>query len=298
MTEVMMLPIKKQIKKVLPDWLITIRRYRKQFGEWPNLIKPKTFNEKVLHRMLFDRRRVLTQLADKAAVRSYVEARLGPQILPRLYYLTTRPETIPFEELPERFVVKPTHGSGWVQIVADKSALDCARLIEVCTKWVNQSFYEISREWPYKHIEPRILVEEFIDDGTGNAPIDYKLFVFGGTVEMIQVDLGRFTDHKRRLYSPTWEKLPVLLQFDDVTGDVPRPMHLTEMVAAAETLGRDLDFIRADFYDASGRLYFGELTTTPEGGRGRFRPKEFDLYLGGRWQLPTQPWPRGQSLHG
>ena len=88
---------------------------------FPRIIQPITFNEKVLHRILFDRRALLTQLADKAAVRSYVEERLGPEILPKLYYLTSRPDTIPFDELPDRFVVKPTHGSGWVQLVTDKS---------------------------------------------------------------------------------------------------------------------------------------------------------------------------------
>src|ERR1700686_4944938 len=102
--------IKKRIKKLWPDWFIVIRRHRIRHGVFPNLISPATFNEKILYRMLFDRRDVLTQMADKAAVRSYVESRLGPQILPKLYYLTTRPDTIPFDQLPDRFVVKPTHG--------------------------------------------------------------------------------------------------------------------------------------------------------------------------------------------
>jgi len=231
---------------------------------------------------------VLTQVADKAAVRSYVEQRLGPQILPKLYYLTTRPETIPFDDLPNRFVVKPTHGSGWVQIVMNKSALDRAALIETCTAWLNQSFYKTTREWAYKHIEPRILIEEFIDDGAGRAPNDYKLFVFDGIVELIQVDAARFADHRQRLYSPAWEKLDVLLHYDDIVGDVPRPIHLADMIAAAETLGRELDFIRADFYDTGDRPYFGELTTTPGCGCEHFHPKEFDRYLGGRWKIRTR----------
>jgi hypothetical protein len=288
--------MKRHIRKLLPDWLIAIRRpdwfiairgHWKRHGQFPSLIRPQTFNEKVLHRILFDRRPVWTQIADKAAVRFYVQSRLGPELLPELYYLTTNPETIQFDKLPDRFVVKPTHGSGWIQIVTDKSTLDRPALIKTCHEWLNQSYYEIWREWAYKHIEPRIIVEQFIDDGTGNPPNDYKLFVFGGTVEMIQVDSGRFTDHKRRLYSPTWEKLPVLLEYDDIAGDVPRPRHLEQMIAAAETLGRDFDFIRADFYDTPDWLYFGELTTAPGCGHDLFRPKEFDHHLGRRWKLPT-----------
>jgi hypothetical protein len=280
--------IKTRIRKLLPDCFVSIRGHRKMHGTFPRVFRPVTFNEKVLHRILFDRRTLLTQMADKAAVRSYVGSRLGPQILPKLYYLTTRPDTIPFDELPHRFVVKPTHGSGWIQVVTDKSALDRAALIETCTGWLKNSYYQITREWAYKHIEPRILVEEFIDDGTGAEPNDYKLFVFGGTVEMIQVDTGRFTNHRRRLYTPTWKKLDVLLQEDDIIGELPPPAHLAEMVAAAETLGRDIDFVRADFYDTANRLYFGELTTTPGRGGERFYPKEFDIYLGRRWILPAQ----------
>ena len=92
----------------MPDWFLQIRARRKAHGVFPRIIRPVTFSEKVLHRNLFDRRTMLTEVADKASVRSYVEQRLGPQILPKLYYLTSRPDTIPFDELPDRFVVKPT----------------------------------------------------------------------------------------------------------------------------------------------------------------------------------------------
>jgi hypothetical protein len=229
----------------------------------------------------------LTQVADKAAVRDYVEARLGRHLLPERYYITIDPQTIPFDKLPDRFVVKPTHGSGWIQIVTDKSTLDRVTLIKTCRGWLRQSYYEATREWVYKNIEPRIIVEQFIDDGAGNTPNDYKFFVFNGAVEMIQVDTARFSDHRRRLYTPTWEKLPVLLDYDDISGELPRPRHLQQMIAAAEALGRGLDFIRADFYDTPDRVYFGELTTTPLGGYHQFRPKEFDYYLGSRWKLPN-----------
>jgi TupA-like ATPgrasp len=277
--------LKKRIRESLPDSYFIVRNYRRTHGVLPNVISPQTFNEKVLHRILFDRRTILTELEDKLAARSYVESRLGPGILPKLYYLTDRPETIPFDKLPERFVVKPTHGSGWVQMVTDKSAADQAQLIDTCYQWLNRSFYQESRVWVYKHIEPCIMVEELIDDGSGPAPNDYKVFVFGGKVEMLQVDTTRFTDHRRRFYTPCWEKLDVLLTYDDICGEVARPPHLPEMIIAAETLGKDLDFIRIDFYDTSTGLYFGEFTTGPGGGWESFQPKAFDHDLGGRWIL-------------
>lgn len=279
-----MFGIKARFKKLQPDWLIAVRRYRKTHGEFPNLIRPKTFNEKVLYRLLFDRRSLMAQLADKLAVRDYVEPRLGEQILPELYYVTTRPETIPFDQFPNKFVVKPNHGSGWVRIVTDKTVLDRAALRETCTGWLNQNYYKITREWAYKQIEPRIIVEQFIDDGTGNVPYDYKAYVFGGAVEMIEVDLGRFTHLKRLVYSPAWEKLPDLFDHQDMSGEVPPPPHLEQMIAAAKKLGEEWNFIRIDFYDIPHQLYVGELTTTPACGLIPFRAKEFDRYLGSRWK--------------
>jgi hypothetical protein len=276
-------------RETLADPLREILDHWRRQDERHDIFNPVTFNQKVLYRRIFDRRAALTQVADKAAVRSYVQARLGPRILPQLYWLTTRPDTIPFDELPDRFVVKPTHGSGWVQLVTDKVVLDRNALIETCRGWLSTSFYKETLEWVYKDIEPRILVEEFIDDGSGTAPNDYKLFVFDGTVELIQVDKDRFTNHRRRLYSTCWDKLDVSFECEDIIGDVPRPAHLAEMIDAAEKLGRDWDFIRADFYHTGKRLYFGELTLYPEAGWGRFRPKEFDRYLGQRWKLYGAP---------
>jgi hypothetical protein len=269
---------------MLPHWLILIREHRRVHGELPNVLWPGTFSEKILHRNLFDRRPLLSEIADKAAVRSYVEARLGPQVLPRLYCLTDRPENIPFDDLPDRFVVKPTHGSGWFEVVRDKSTLDRAALMATCADWLNRSYYDETGEVVYKHVRPRILVEQFIDDGSGESPSDYKFFVFGGRVEFIYVVTDRLTNHKRRLYTPAWEKLDVRLECEDVDGDVPRPPHLAAMIAAAETLGRDWDFIRVDMYDTPDQPYFGELTMTPGGGRFRFDPKEYDRYLGTLWK--------------
>ncbi len=267
--------------------LFAVRSYRAAHRELPRLRDPQSFNEKVLHRILFDRRPVLTQMADKVACRSYVEARLGPGLLPVIYHITDDPRTIPLDQLPRRFVVKATHGSGWVLVVNDKATLDRAALLRACDSWLSQSYYQKTREWAYKDIPPRLIVEEFIDDGSGGVPRDYKLFVFDGTVAMIQVDANRFSGHQRRLYSPTWEQLPVLLSYDDIEGDVARPPHLAQMIAAAETLGEDMDFVRADFYDTPHLLCVGELTTTPECAMGDFRPKEYDLYLGQRWKLPS-----------
>jgi hypothetical protein len=267
-----------------PDWVVKIANWRRAHGVLPRIFRPVTFNEKILHRNLFEHRREFTQLADKAAVRAYVEERVGPGLLPELYHLTTHPETIPFDDLPASFVVKPTHGSGWVKVVTDKTALDRAALIATCHSWLKRDYYRETREIVYKGIKPQILVEEYVNDGNGVTPNDYKCFVFDGHVEFIQADVNRFSRHNQLFYSPTWQKLDVRYVCDEVSGEVPRPPHLEQMIRAAEILGSDLEFVRADFYDTRDRLYFGELTFTPNEGCVRFRPAEFDRYLGSLWK--------------
>jgi hypothetical protein len=208
--------LKRRLRTLAPDFVVSIRQHKIEHGAFPRLLHPQTFSEKVLYRKLFDRRPLLTQFADKHAVRAYVEHKLGRDLLPALYHVTQHPEEIPFDALPEHFVVKPTHGSGWVRLVADKSALNRDELIAACRAWLRTSFYRITREWPYKRIEPKIIIEEMIDDGAGSVPRDYKCYVFHGKVEMIQVDEGRFADHRRNLYSPAWQKLEATLHYPNI----------------------------------------------------------------------------------
>jgi hypothetical protein len=274
-------------KRVLPeiaiDLLTAARLYRTVHGRTPNLLFPKMFTEKVVRRSLFDRRPLLKRFADKHAVRGYVESKLGPDVLPKLYWLTQTPTDIPFDTLPDRFAVKPTHGSGWVHLVPDKAALDTKELIGECEYWLSQDFYKKHRERVYKDMPRRIIVEELIDDGSKGSPADYKMFVFHGRVELIQVIRGRFTEIGVYHFDRDWNVLAMNFNYEPFPGSVLPPPHWKDMIAAAETLGKDVDFVRADFYDTPEKFYFGELTTTPSAGLDRFNPASFDEYFGALW---------------
>ncbi|HLJ59672.1 MAG TPA: ATP-grasp fold amidoligase family protein [bacterium] len=277
-------------RAVLPNAMFAsarlVRRYTRQAGRLPNLVTPKTFNEKMLHRLLFDRRPILTMLADKYAVREYVKERVGAHVLTELYWTTTDPSDIPFEILPQKFVVKPTHGSGWVRLVADKTSVDRAGLIETCADWLRQNYYDVAAEWVYKNIEPRIMIEEFIGGGT-SAPADYKLFVFDGRAELIAIHVGRFGDHRSNVYGRSWNQLDVRFSFPNLEQEVDPPKHLGEMIAYAEALGRGLDFVRVDLYDTDEQVYFGEMTITAGGAVDSFDPVAFDRQLGDMWHLAS-----------
>jgi hypothetical protein len=286
--------LKRAVTRMLPepvvDAIVILKGYKRQFGVLPNLVRPRTLNEKIVRRMLFDRRPILTQLADKYAVREYVKTKVGAHVLPRLYWVTKAPDDIPFGDLPSQFVVKPTHGSGWVHIVYDKALLDQRELIDTCRRWLSQNYYYCDRERVYKNIEPRILVEELINDGTGPAPIRYKVLVFGGRAHVIMVISGTPDDLRCGLYGRSWEDTGVTYAGTKRTDEpLPRPPHLTEMLRYAEILGGGLDFVRVDLYDTPDKVYFGEITTTPLGGRMPFDSREFDRQLGDLWDTRRNP---------
>jgi hypothetical protein len=262
------------------------------FGVYPNLIRPTTFNEKVLHRRVFDRRPILTTLQDKYAVREYVRARIGDHVLPNLYWVTKNPADIPFDELPDKFVVKATHGCGWNYLVPDKARVDREDVMAKCASWLNWNYYEGGREWAYKNIEPRIIVEEFISDDTGLSPRGYKAFVFNGQVHMIWVITKKFVSGPTKLpaldvrdnyYAPSWDLLDIRAHVRPIGRLIPRPPHLAEMIRCAEVLGDGLDFVRIDFYEG-WKLYFGEITIYPNGGFV-FHDLKSNHHFGGLWDL-------------
>jgi hypothetical protein len=200
-----------------------------------------------------------------------------------MYCVTSDPAAIPFADLPQRFVVKPTHGSGWVRVVLDKATLDVEELLNTCNRWLTSNYYDRTRERQYRKITPRILVEEFIDDGSGAAPMDYKFFTFYGKVHLIQIDGSRFTQHRCALYDRHWRDTGARVQLERFDGPVREPPNLQLMLETAETLGADLDFVRVDLYDVGNRIYFGEMTSTPGGGFACFDPQAMDEHLGRLW---------------
>jgi hypothetical protein len=82
------------------------------------------------------------------------------------------------------------------------------------------------REWAYKHIEPRVVVEEYINDGTGLTPLDYTFYVFHGRVHLIWVMTGRFVDPRGQPYSPSWRRVDMKTAWKLIERPVPRPPHL------------------------------------------------------------------------
>lgn len=277
-----------------------IRRWKKWKARRPN-----TFSEKVRYKMYSDRRPLAQTFADKAAVREYVRATVGSEILSETYALVSDPAELEPTKLPRNFVIKPTHGCGglilvwdqaeptgelppvvkWQRLVVHPEHLDWPYLRKVARFWLSLRYGGI-REWCYQHIPPRLLVEELLRDATGEIPADYKFYVFHGRCRYVLVVRGRGKAETKDMYTADWTPVSVTFDRPRATHEIPPPPTLVRMREIAEALGRDTDFVRVDLYDLGDRIVFGELTNHPNAGRVNFSPRSFDAELGRWWQVP------------
>lgn len=248
-------------------------------GYRPCLANPCTFSEKMQWLKLHGRLERFAPWTDKETVRAYVRDCVGEKYLVPLYGVYARPEDIPLGTLPDRFVIKATHGCGWNTIVTDKASWDWKRATKKLDGWLASNYYYKYGETNYKPLKGRILVEKLLDDPSGEIK-DYKFFCYGGMVRFIQVDSARFKDHRRDIYDPLWARLPVRLGYPNLDTPTTRTEGLEEMLEVASRLSKPFPFVRVDLYYAQGRVYFGELTFVPASGLKRFVPVAYDAIFG------------------
>ena len=169
--------------------LATRITYRVHFHRWPDFKHPRAFTEKLQWLKLFRYRHnpLVTQCIDKYAVRDYITEIGCPELLNEVYGCWDSASDIPWEELPEKFVLKCTHGSGMNIICTDKNSLDIPGATSQLEKWLHQQCGVNSVELLYEDIKPRILAEKFIDTMDGNAPKDYKFFCSYGEPKFLFV---------------------------------------------------------------------------------------------------------------
>lgn len=270
---------------IIPDDIFVKYQYKNRMGKSLDLKNPILFNEKLQWLKVNWRDDLATRCADKFAVREFIKDRIEDDILTPLYGVYERPEDINFDELPNEFVLKVTHGWGEIIVCRDKTKLDINQTIKQLKNDLKRSHYLSGREWVYKNIPPRIVCEKYIDEN-GQSPKDYKIFCFNGKPQIIQVDIGRFVDHHRNIYDVNWRKLHLELTYKNSVEPLEKPKELDKMLYYAKKLSAEFPFVRTDFYHVNNKIYFGELTFYPENGNGVFKPEFYNRELGGLLKLP------------
>lgn len=257
--------------------------YRVVTGDRLHLDSPTLFTEKMQWLKLYDRKPYYTQMVDKIAAKTYVGNIIGYNHIIPTIKIWDSVNDINFQGLPEKFVLKCNHDSGGLVICNNKKELDIVSAKKKLNQSLKRNFYWVGREWPYKDVPPKVFAETFIENSNGNKLQDYKFFCFNGEPEFLYIS-SNLTDHsKARLSYITmeWEQAPFYRidykQYDKLP---PKPKNFELMKEYARKLSKGTPFLRVDFYEIDGELYFGELTFTPGSGLTKFYPSYWESYWG------------------
>lgn len=270
----------------------------KQFLKWNYEIKmnkrldlenPQTFNEKLQWLKLYDRAPEYTKMVDKYEAKQYVANIIGQEYIIPTLGIYDRFEDINFENLPNQFVLKCTHDSGGLVICNDKTKVKIDEVKNKINDSLKKNYYYSGREWPYKNVKPRIIIEKYMVDESGKELKDYKIFNFNGIPKFIQVDFNRFKGHQRKIYSIDWKELDFNLVYSiNKETKINKPDNLKKVLELAKKISKNHPFLRTDFYIINDKIYFGEITFFPEAGFGKFVPEKWDKILGNMLELPKE----------
>lgn len=239
----------------------------------------RRFSERILRRKLSPDPS-LARLSDKLAVRDVVVNRVGDRYLVPLYAVMDDATDFDFSVLPDAYVMKATHGSGWVRLVPDTREVGQNVLRHLATRWLAQSYYPKFRERHYRKIPPRIIFEALLLDN-GLPAKDYKIHCFrkkGRLTQIVQLHTDRFSDHKVNFFDVDWHEIDMSHGYDKLDDAIPPPDELPELLRVADFLSRGINYVRIDLYVSGGRVYFGEYTFTPAAGLVRFHPRCVDRH--------------------
>lgn len=256
-------------------WIVFHRRL--------NLSSPTLFSEKLQWLKLHNRHTEYHSWVDKAAVKTYVADKIGAEYVVPAYGVWDSFDKIEWDKLPSEFVLKTTSGCGGSGVVVckDKKSLDKTQAKKKLEHSFNKQDDKLLAEWPYRDVPKRIIAEQYLEDASGELR-DYKFFCFNGKVRCFKIDFGRMVEHHANYYTPDGELLPFgeSAYWPDFHTKVDMPINREKMIELAEKLSNEQPFLRVDFYEVNGKVYFGELTFYPASGLSHWTTKDADELLG------------------
>ena len=266
--------------------------------DWHNL---QTLTEKMQWLKLHDHNPLYTTFVDKVKVKEWLNEHFGDSAIIPTYGVYKSANEIDYTTLPNSFVLKCNHDSGSVYICYDKQSgivydkhmlpLDFETVKKQLNKALETNFYDRHREWAYKNVQPRVLCEKLLRCQNGTIPNDYKLFYINGVFQFIYLSYARETVNDRCTFDKDWKRLPFVWVEKEVyksginTSSVERPDSLDEMIRYGEQIAKYFKFVRVDFYDVDGKMYFGEITPFHSAGFAQFFPEKYDLVYGEKLNL-------------
>ncbi len=244
-----------------------------------NLDKPRSLSEKIHWIKLNCNLESLAPRVDKYEVRNFVQKRVGEKYLIPLIGIYDHFDQIDFQSLPNAFAMKATHGCNWNILVKDKYQIDWNATRTQMNKWLKSNYYNTNLEAVYKNIKGRIIIEELLQDSSGDLK-DFKFYCCNGVPTGAHVDFDRYGNHQFRVYDNQWNEFIKEKLNDKPPPIIPKPNKLEELLDVCRKLSRGFSFVRVDLYYTDECIFFSELTFTPGDGLALFDPVRSDFYFG------------------
>ena len=234
-----------------------------------NLDEPKTYDDKINWMKLYDRNPLYTQLVDKYRVKEYVKQKIGSEYIIPVLGVWNSVDEIDISSLPNRFVLKANHDCGSVYFCEDKDHFNLNEVKKALKKALKKNNYLAGREWAYKNVKRIIFAEEYIDNLADN---NYKFFCFDGKVKAVYV--APYREKTVDYFDADYNHLDIYTRLHKPAPHAPEKTDNFEaMKGLAEKLSKGIRAVRADLYEADGKIYFGEMTFYHEAGFTPFIPK-------------------------
>lgn len=275
----------RKLLKVIPDKTYVKLQYYIKTHKKLDLDNPKTFREKVQWLKLYDRDPIYSMFVDKVACKEYLKEKIGEEYIIKTLGVYDKFSDIDFSKLPDKFVIKCTHDSGSVVVCDDKeefmkSLNNHKKKIENCRKY---DYYLSGREYHYKSVPRKIIVEEFLENEDKTNFLEYKLWCFYGDVKLINVVLKDETSPYgvvSNYYNSKWAPEELVFKFPRRKEEFKKPSQLKELMRIASLLSSKYPVMRIDFYVVNNKIKIGELTIYHSSGYSPMTPDYYDTEIG------------------
>ena len=257
------------------------KQYKVRTGRTLDLKNPQRFNEKLQWLKLYNRKDLFTTMVDKYEVKKYVTSLIGERYVIPLLGVWDHFDEIDFDKMPEQFVLKTTHGSGGIAVCRDKSQFDPSSLRDRFENALKVNYFIKGREWPYKNVKPRIIAEQYVQDGdTLNLNV-YKVFNLSGKPTLIQtIQNDKNPNETIDYFDTSWNLLELRQNFPNSPQPLPKPKTLDEILDLSAKCSKGFPFLRTDWFEVNNQVFFSEFTFYSDNGFEPFYPDSWDLKLG------------------
>lgn len=259
----------------------------------PDFKNPKTYNEKINFRKNDPKNPLFSICADKIKAKEYVAEQISPDIIIPNYYVG---ESITFEQMKAIItehgdcLLKANHNSGPVHLLTTESTdAEIKAAVDSTLEQLKDDFGKRLNEPWYSEIKRGVLVEKRLDPEPGENDIrDYKFHVFKQNDGGFKVVLGVYFDRNKNPTASYFDEnlnwLPFHGQYPSLVTRIDEPKNYEAMLDYAKILASKFSYVRVDFYNIEGVIYFGELTFAHAGGSSYFSDKAYDEWMGNLWQ--------------